>query len=217
MIARQWGKRTAAIATVLLLAAPIAIAQQPGAGGMSNEPGQPMPGQTSPGAPMNPGTAGAGSEQATMQAMADQEFIRKTIEDNDTQVKMSQLAEQKSPSNDVKHFGQQMVEAHTQLNTQMQTLAKQLDVSQPKGPPKKEKKEIAQLETLSGPAFDATYLNAMAMEQQQSLKDFKGEAGQSQHSSAELTAKADLPILSQHYDILQKIAQEHNVPLEAKK
>ena len=85
---------------------------------------------------------------------ADQAFVEDTLKNNDAQVQMSQLAQQKASSGDVKEFSQRMIEIHTELNQQLAPLAKQLDVSQNQKPSKEQKKEIAQLEQLSGPDFD---------------------------------------------------------------
>lgn len=211
MILSHLSKTIPALFT-LLLAAASAAQQQPG-GGMQN------PGGTPPqGAPMTtqPGTAAAGTEQNTMQTMADQEFVKSTFENDDAQVRLSQLAEDKSASQDVKQFGQRMVEIHNQLNQQLDPVAKQLDVSQPKGPSKKEKEEIAKLQALSGPAFDIEYIQDMAKEQEQSLKKFRDESQTTGDAALQQAAKQDEPVLSQHFDILKKLAEAHNVPIEEK-
>lgn len=154
--------------------------------------------------------------QADFQKMADQSFVRKTMENDEAQIRLSQLAEQKSSSGDVKQFSQQMVKVHSQLDTQLQPVAKQLDVDQPKGPSKKEKKELDRLQGLSGQDFDTAYLQDMGRAQQESLKQFNDEAKDKNSGSLQQTATQDSPILAQHYQLLEKLAQTHNVDLEAK-
>ena len=199
----------------LFLVGTAALAQQPGMGGGQNGPAQqqPLPGQ--PGAPvsMDPGAPNPGAEQSASK-YADNSFVEDTLKTDNAQVAMSQLAQQKSSSDDVKQFGEKMVQVHTQLDDQLKPLAKQLQVSEPKGPAKKEKQEIAKLETLSGPQFDTEYILAMAREQQHALKTFQDESKQSQSSPAQQAAKMDEPVLTQHFQVLQKLAQAHNVPLD---
>ena len=206
---------TSLAGAALFLMGAAALAQQPGMGGGQNAPAQqqPMPGQ--PGAPdsMAPGTPDTSAEQSASK-YADNSFVEDTLKTDNAQVAMSQLAQQKSSSDDVKQFGEKMVQVHTQLDNQLMPLAKQLQVSEPKGPAKKEKQEIAKLETLSGPQFDTEYIQAMAREQQHALKTFQDEAKQSQNSPAAQAAKMDEPVLSQHFQVLQKLAQAHNVPLD---
>ena len=52
----------------------------------------------------------------------------------------------------------------------------------------------------------------MAREQARSLKQFKSEEA-AQNPNIQKVSKMDEPVLTQHYQILQKIAQTHNVTL----
>ena len=90
-------------------------------------------------------------------------------------------------------------------------------VDEPKGPSKKQKQEIAKLETLSGPDFDTAYIQAMAKQQQHDLKEFKSEASSGQNPNIQQAAKQDEPVLTEHFEVLQKLAQAHNVTLESRK
>jgi len=148
-------------------------------------------------------------------SFADQAFVEETLKNNDAQVQMSQLAQKKASYADVQEFSVHMIEIHTKLNEQLAPLAKQFDVSQNPKPSKEQKKEIAQLEQLSGTDFDTAYLQAMAREQQHSLKRFKSLES-SPNPNLKKAAQVDEPVLTQHYQILEKIAQTHNVTLEEK-
>jgi putative membrane protein len=184
--------------------------QQPSASQSSSQPqsGAPMsvlskPGDADPAPP---------SDAARF---ADQDFVADALKNNEAQVQMSQLAQKKASYADVQQFSEHMIEIHTKLNEQLAPLAKQFDVSQNQKPSKEQKKEIAQLEQLSGTDFDTAYLQAMAREQQHSLKRFKGLESSS-NPNLQKAAKIDEPVLTQHYQILEKIAQTHNVTLDAK-
>ncbi len=202
-------KPTTAISILALLfcTAATAAAQQPS-----------MPQQSSPAQQQtqaNSALPTADNSSPATPNYADVSFVEDTLKNNDTQVQLSQLAQQKASSGDVKDFSQKMIQIHTQLNQQLAPLAKQLDVSENQKPSKDQKKEIAQLEQFSGPDFDSAYLQAMAHEQAHSLKQFKSEESAA-NPSIQKAAKVDEPVLDQHYQILQKIAQTHNVALDAK-
>jgi putative membrane protein len=195
---------------VLLLAGATAFAQQSAM--QQQAPSTPVP-QT-PGQASAPTANADAAVPPSMPNYADQAFVENMLKNNDAQIQMSQLAQQKASSGDVKEFSQRMIEIHTQLNQQLAPLAKQLDVNQNQKPSKDQKKEIAQLEQLSGTDFDSAYLQAMAREQAHSLKQFKsGESAQ--NPNIQKAAKMDEPVLDQHYQILQKLAQTHNVTLPA--
>lgn len=195
-----------------LLAAASALAQQPG-GNVPNPGAQQQPMPQGPSTQAVPGT---NTGQADFQKMADQSFVRKTMENDGAQIRLSELAEQKSSSADVKQFSEQMVKVHTDLDSQLQPAAKQLDVDQPKGQSKKEKKELERLQALSGQDFDSAYLQDINHEQQQSLKQFNDEAKNNNGGPLQQIATQDAPILTQHYQLLEKIAQTHSVELESK-
>jgi len=193
---------------ILLLAGATAFAQQSAT--QQQQPSTPTP-QT-PGQAATPTANPDAVGPTSAPNYADQAFVEDTLKNNDTQVQLSQLAQQKASSGDVKDFSQKMIQIHTQLNQQLAPLAKQLDVNQSQKPSKQEKKEIAQLEQLSGADFDSAYLQAMAREQARSLKQFKSEEA-AQNPNIQKVSKMDEPVLTQHYQILQKIAQTHNVTL----
>ncbi|HEY1650010.1 MAG TPA: DUF4142 domain-containing protein [Terracidiphilus sp.] len=218
MFSRRSSKGILLIAASALWMCGAALAQQtPGggsSGGMQSAPNQqPMPGQANSPSTGLPDSA----NQPSQQAAGDQMFVHDTMEGNDAQVQMSQLAQDKASTPDVKQFGQKMAQIHTELNSQLEPAAKQLGVSEPKGPSKKAKKAIERLQALSGPDFDTAYLQAMAKQQQHDLKEFDNEAKSGQNPNVQQAAKQDEPILSEHYQVLQKLAQTHNVTLESQK
>jgi putative membrane protein len=211
-------------ATATLLACTVAIAQQPGGagsgmgGGQSGQSpsNQPMPGQTTPGMTPDAGMPNMRGN-ANQPSMVDQSFVHKTMEDDAAQVQIGQLAQQKSTSDDVKQFGAKMADIHSQLTDQLKPIAKQLGVSEPKGPSKKDKEQIAQMQTLSGADFDTAFIKAMMKYQQTDLKGFHDEAQTAQDPNVQQLAKMDEPVLTQHLQLLQQIAQAHNVTVESQK
>jgi putative membrane protein len=155
----------------------------------------------------------AGSPQQSMQDTA---FVHKALEGGVAEVQLGQLAQEKSQSEDVKQFAQRMVQDHTQLGTQMQPVAKQLGVSQPKGPSKKDKQLMAKLQGLSGQQFDEEYIKVMVKAHREDLKDFKTEAEMTQDPNVKQAAQQGVTVISDHLKMIEQIAQAHNVALGGK-
>ena len=154
------GQEVPVCAAAAVLACAFAAAQTNGGGAGQNSPspGRTSPGQqpTTPGQPNGPATPGGdmtGMPSNSMPSYVDQSFVRKALEDNVAQVQMGQLAAQKLSSDDVKQFGQKMAQIHEQLSDQLKPVAKKLGVSEPKGPSRKDKQEIAKMQALSGRGF----------------------------------------------------------------
>jgi putative membrane protein len=217
MAIRKWSSRDVLLTSAVLLGGVIALAQAPPGGAGQNPGGQaPSPGQTAPGTPSSqPGVQG--TQSSGPQSYGDQSFIRKTMEDDIAQEQMGQLAAQKSQSDDVKVFGEKMAQIHEQLTNQLMPVAKKLGVDEPKEPAKKDRQEIEKMQSLSGQDFDTAFIRAMLKCQQDDLKGFQNESTGAQDPNVQQLAKMDEPVLSQHLQILQKIAQTHNVTEESSK
>ena len=211
MITKRTCDRFIVCSASALLGAALALAQsQPGGGGQQ----QPTPSQQ----PMTPstGTMGPDSGSANQRAMADQAFVRKALEGGTAEVQLGQLAQQKSQSDDVKQFGQKMVEDHTRLGDQMKPIAQQLGIKEPKEPSKKDKQLMAKLQALSGPQFDEAYIQAMVKDHKQDLKEFNNEAQMAQDPNVKQVAQQGAGVISHHLEMIQQIAQSHNVAVEGK-
>ena len=110
-----------------------------------------------------------------------------------------------------------MVENRTKLDEQLKPIADKLDVSKPKEPSKKDRQLIARLGSLTGPQFDEEYLKAVVKDNQQDVKNFNTEAQSAQDPNLQQAAKIDAPVLAQHLQSAEQIAQTHNVAIDAKR
>lgn len=206
MIQAQTFRKVLLLSAVAIFASSSAIAQH---GGGGSAPPQPPNQQQQTGAVSN--------DSMSPQAIADRDFLKKALVGGDVEVQLGQLAQQKSQSDDVKEFAQKMVQDHTQMGDQLiKPLAKQLGVDAPKNLPKKDKQFIAKLEALSGPQFDEEYIKAMVKDHTQVLKDFKSEEAATQDSAVKQAVQQAVPVISAHLELIEKIAQSHNVTADAK-
>jgi putative membrane protein len=212
MITKRMCNRILLCSASTLLVTAVAVAQYPPGGAGQQQPNMPSQQPATP----STGTMGPDSSLASQQAIADQTFVRKALEGGAMEVQLGQLAQQKSQNEDVKQFGQKMVEDHTQLGEQMKPIAQQLGVKEPKGPSKKDKQLIAKLEGLSGPQFDEAYIQAMVKDHKEDLKEFKDEAQSAQNQNVKQAAQQGAGVISQHLQLIQQIAQSHNIATDGK-
>jgi putative membrane protein len=221
MHAKQFSRKLFLYPAAALLATLTAMAQAPGGGGgaQPQQPSMPQqPGQTtSPGYPSNSTGMPTDPIAPTQGSYSDQAFVKSALENSAAEQQLGQLAQQKSPSEDVKKYAVEMVRIHTQLDEQIKPIAKHLGVSEPKGPSKKEKQEIAKLEAMSGPQFDEEYIRVMVKDHQQVVKDFKNQAEITQDPNVKQAAQSDATVFEQHLRVIEEIAQKHNVTVEDKK
>jgi putative membrane protein len=210
MSAHRLSARIGACSATALLAAATLLAQNPGS--MPTPPQQQQPTQ-----PTTPNSSASQGTAPTAQSFGDQAFVAKAMEGSKAQVELAQLAQQKSQSNDVKQLAQKVMSDHSQMNDKwFSPVAKQLGVAEPKGPSKKDKKEIAKLQGLSGSEFDAAYLRTTLKDNESDLKDFKEEAQAAQDPSVKQIAQQGTTVLTQQVQLTEQVAKNHNVPVEGK-
>ncbi|HEY2470734.1 MAG TPA: DUF4142 domain-containing protein [Terracidiphilus sp.] len=201
------------MSAVAVLAGAVAVAQmppsgqqQPGAGQQAPQQPTAQPGQPGQGPGAYPGAA------PTSQDFAAKAFISHGLEGDQSEVQMGQLAQQKSQSNDVKQLAQKLVNDHTQMDEKwFKPLAKQLGVSEPKGPSKKDKKMAEKMQALSGNDFDTQYLTMMLKDHQKDLKEFQDEANSAQDPSVKQVAQQGANLISQHLQLVEQVAKNHNI------
>lgn len=214
MIAQRYTGKILLFSGAILLAGATALAQQqPGGMQQPNQPPSQTQGQqpgSAPGEQPMPGGQGSGIPSHAA-PVADQAFVRSILESDATEVQLGQLAQEKSQSADVKEFAQKMVENRKRLDDQMAPIAKELDVSEPKGPSKKDKQEMAKLQSLSGSQFDQEYIRVVEKAHEKDVKNFKSEAQSAQDPNVQRAAQLDEPVIEQHLEAIQQIAQAHNV------
>ena len=167
--------------------------------------------------PTLPGKGVAGPVTTVQHSFADQAFVKSVMERDVADVQLGQLAKQKSQSDDVKQLGQTMADDRTLLNDRFKAIAKTLDVSEPKGPSKKDKQLMAKLEALSGSQFDEEYLKAVVKIHRQDVKDFQVESQAAEDPNLKQTAQQEESVISQHLEAIEQIAKAHNVAIDTTK
>ena len=177
---------------------------------------QPTAGANAPGSMNSPGGGMSGSMsgmnmpgQASVQ---DKTFLKAATDGGLFEIKTSQLALQKSNSADVKQYAQQMIDDHTKLMEQMKPVAAEAGVTpQTDLQTKLHKTEYKKLQGLSGDAFDQAYIKDQLMDHQQTEQAFKTEESSGQLADEKSAATQGQPIIDDHMQKIQQIAQAHNV------
>jgi putative membrane protein len=211
MSAKRIVRKIGIVSAPVLLAGAL-LAQNPGGGGGGQQPSTPSQ-QQPPSATMG----SPGATAPTAQNFGDQAFVTKALEGGMAEVELGKLAADKSQSQDVKQFAQKMVNDHSQMGDKwFKPVAQQIGVSEPKGPSKKDKKLIEKLQGLSGQEFDTQYIQAMVKDHQQDLKEFQNEAKAAQDPNVKQIAEQGTKVVSQHLQMIEQIAQNHNVPIDGK-
>src|SRR3984885_9861776 len=204
-----YGKKAVAAAGPLLLCGSMGLAQvsRPSEGQAGQTPGQTDPNMNSQ---MN------GMQQAGQQSPIDRMFVTKAMQGSMAEVQLGQLTLEKSNNDQVKQFAQRMIDDHTKLNEQMKPVAQQLGVTPPNQISKGDRKTIAKLQALSGPAYDQAYIQDMVKDHKQDLSDFQMEASSGQDQTVKDAANQGSKVIAQHLQMIEQIAKDRNVAMASK-
>ena len=146
------------------------------------------------------------SKHSAGTAMADKTFVRKAAEGGLAEVELGQLAAQKASNEEVKQFGQRMVDDHSKANDQLKQVAAQEHINLPTEPSAKDKATKARLEKLSGEQFDRAYMRDMVKDHRTDVAEFAHEAKMGKDPAVKSFAESTLPTLREHLKLAEKTA-----------
>jgi putative membrane protein len=134
-------------------------------------------------------------------------FITKAAKGNMAEVDLGKLAAEKSNSQQVKDFGQQMVTDHSKANDNLKQIADSNGVQWPNKLTGEPKALYDKLSKLSGPEFDKVYIHAMVQDHQKDAKEYETESGKIKDSQLKSYVDQTLPVIQQHLSHIQSIQE----------
>lgn len=138
---------------------------------------------------------------------SDQTFMTKAIQGDMAEVQMGQLAQQKGGNQDVKSFGQMLVNDHQANEQKADKVASQIGVTPPASPSAKQQAAYQRLSKLSGAVFDRAFARAMVTDHKKNIAQFRREARGGHNAVAQYAAQT-LPTLRKHLRVAEQI--EHD-------
>jgi putative membrane protein len=196
-----------------ILAPGLLLAQfDPTATSATQTQSQTQPNRRQQQSPSSPSLQDSGPNDGDVgQIMQDKMFLRKAAQGGIAEVKLGQLAAQKGSSDDVKAFGQKMVDDHTKLNLEMAQVADAMGVMLPKSMNKEDQAEYDKLNALSGNDFDIEYLTFMVKDHHKDLHEFRIEAaGPADATLHDAVVKAQ-GVIHEHTVMVVKLARARGI------
>jgi len=199
--------------TVALLSMGLAMGAMAQNSGTSGTTGSSATTGTSAGSSKSGATSGAmsGGSSSTSRgasdaklAHGDRKFMEEAAQHGMAEVQLGQLAAQKAQSEEVKRFGQRMVDDHGKANDQLKQLASSKGVDLPTDIDRAHRRDHDKLSKLSGADFDREYMKNMVSDHKKDVKDFQKEAKGAKDADVKSFASSTLPTLEQHLQMAQQ-------------
>lgn len=143
--------------------------------------------------------------QESAMSSPDSQFIIKAAQGGLAEVELGNVAKDHAKSNDVKDFGQKMVDDHSKANDELKALASQKNVTLPNAVDPKSKAIMDKLSSLHGDAFDRAYVKDMVADHKQDIAEFRKEANNGKDPDVKAWASKTLPTLESHLGMIQNL------------
>ncbi len=131
-------------------------------------------------------------------AGSDFHFAKEAAEGGMFEVAMGKVAVQKAQNNDVKQFGQRMIDDHSKAGDQLKGLASRDNLVLPDTLNAKDQATINRLSNLTGSTFDREYMRQMVMDHETDIAAFQREANDGTNADLRNWASNTLPTLHDH-------------------
>lgn len=165
-----------------------AVAQTPGTATGTNAP-----------------TAGDSAKAGALSS-TDRQFVQKAAMGGLAEVELGKLAQQKATSDQVKRFGEHMVQDHSKANEALMAIASAKGAPVPGELDGKHKAAMQKLQKLSGGEFDREYMKQMVADHKQTVSDFKKQAEAGKDAELKSFAASTLPKLQEHLQMAQSLS-----------
>jgi len=133
-----------------------------------------------------------------MPSYRDRGFVEHVARDGALEVELGRLAETHAQSRQVRSFAERMERDHNRANEQLRHIAGAQGVTMPAMPDRSADRTLRRFERLSGPRFDAEYMNAMVKAHKEDIAAFEREAHRTRDRDLRQFVDSTLPTLREH-------------------
>lgn len=145
------------------------------------------------------------SYSSTKLNAADSTFVMKAAMGNMMEVQGGQVAQQNAQNERVKNFGTMMVNDHGKANQELMSLASAKGLNIPNMLPQDKQKEIDQMRSMNGAAFDKHYMGMMVTDHKKDVAEYEKLSGSASDADLKNYITKTLPVLKTHLDSAQAI------------
>lgn len=190
-------------AGALMFLAPIAPAQSSGSTGSGQSGQTGSSGSTTGSGSQSGARSSTGSTQSDTSASGnlssgDRKFVMEAAQGGLAEVELGRLAAEKGSSDQVKQFGQKMVDDHSKANEELKDLASKKGITLPDQPTSKDKAMHDRLSKLSGAEFDRAYMKQMEKDHDKDVSEFRKASEKAKDEDIKQWAAKTLPTLQEH-------------------
>src|SRR5256714_12178220 len=149
--------------------------------------------------------ANANKSHAVAKVSSDEKFADAAAVGGMEEVQLGQLAAQKGASDEVRQFGQRMVDDHSKAGDDLKQVASGKGWTLPSALDAKAQADVQKLSALSGEKFDKEYVGMMLKDHKKDVAEFQKESTGGADADIKSFAARTLPVIQEHLQMIQRI------------
>lgn len=138
-------------------------------------------------------------------AFSDADFVKKAAIGGLHEVALGKIAAAQGKSDEVKKFGQKMVDDHSKANDDLKAAAKKAGLDVPDKIDDEHQKHIDKLKELKGEEFDKEYIKHMLKDHEEDVAEFTTASKEAKDAGLKEFATKTLPVIQGHLDMVKKM------------
>lgn len=146
-----------------------------------------------------------GSGQAQVKDAEDAEFLTGAIRSNITEIRMGELANQKSTNPQVKQYGTKLKTDHSKTLQEITVFAETTGLTIPTEPDAEQQASLKMLSTLAGAQFDGQFIEHMVMAHTEAVEKYSAQTHANPNKALSDLASKTLPTLREHLEIAKSL------------
>ncbi|MDF7812758.1 DUF4142 domain-containing protein [Hymenobacter sp. YC55] len=149
-----------------------------------------------------------GNEAITEKQERDAEFMVTAASSSMLDLELSQIAQRKATSPDVKFVAQTIVAEHAPMQADLKAVASRKSIVLPASLGKDQAERVGELTALNGPAFDRKYLDLLEDSHSRAVNDFDDMSDEAYDGDIRAFAAKYLPALKKHREAAEQAADK---------
>ena len=138
----------------------------------------------------------------------DADFVVNTIAGNWAEIKMAQLAKNKSGNADIQSAAGKLEEQHMKMITELRAYADKKGIAIPLEETNRDANELADLDQETSQEFDEAWCKQMRQRHEKSIRRFEARGKRTDEQELREWINATLPELKAHLDIIESVQNE---------
>jgi putative membrane protein len=152
--------------------------------------------------------ASSQSQKKGSLAKEDQKRFRDMAQANMAEVEAGKLAQQQARSDEVKKFGEHMVEDHGKMLDEQQQMAQSKGLEMPKQPNKEQQSAMKKLQSAKDGQFDKAFMSQMVKDHEKALKLARDSAKNAKDPELKAMAQKAEPDIQKHLQMAKQLSDQ---------